>query len=278
MDAVPADLEISIRFAGSQLTQAAGILLRLPQDIIAQAIVLFTRFWVGPDGGSLRQWNVKDVSAASIYLVAKLSAYPQSPRNIVNVYAYLRSPSSALVRPARDGGAISPRTLATTYYVSEGTYHAQRQILMNTEAHILRVLGFQTHVALPYALAINYLQALDVFRGPSGKVELSRRSFAHLTSALLSPQQLYLTHQPPALATAAIYLAAREVGAKLPAGAWWEVFDVDREELGFLVVAMRSMADFGLAERAKWGTRMVPLTVDDLDAEIQDRRDLDGEE
>lgn len=52
---------------------------------------------------------------------------------------------------------------------------------------------------------------------------------------------LYLTHQPHALATAAIYNAARDVGAKMPDCEWWEVFDVDREELGFLVVGMRSV-------------------------------------
>lgn len=28
---------------------------------------------------------------------------------------------------------------------------------------------------------------------------------------------------------------------KLPEGQWWEVFDVEREELGFLVVGIRSL-------------------------------------
>lgn len=52
---------------------------------------------------------------------------------------------------------------------------------------------------------------------------------------------LYLTHQPSSLATAAIYLAARETGVKMPDVEWWEVFDCDREELGFLVVGMKSL-------------------------------------
>ena len=54
LDGVPPNLESSLRFAGAQLTQAAGILLRLPQDIIAQAIVIFYRFYVGSEGGSFR--------------------------------------------------------------------------------------------------------------------------------------------------------------------------------------------------------------------------------
>ena len=36
----------SLRFAESQLTQAAGVLLRLPQDVIATAIVALQRYWV----------------------------------------------------------------------------------------------------------------------------------------------------------------------------------------------------------------------------------------
>lgn len=54
LDGVPADLENSLRFAGAQLTQAAGILLRLPQEIIARAIVIFYRFYLGSEGGSFR--------------------------------------------------------------------------------------------------------------------------------------------------------------------------------------------------------------------------------
>lgn len=53
-DGISADLETSLRFAGAQLIQAAGILLRLPQEIIAQAIVIFYRFYVGSEGGSFR--------------------------------------------------------------------------------------------------------------------------------------------------------------------------------------------------------------------------------
>lgn len=59
LDGVPSDLESSIIFAGARLTQAAGILLRLPQDTIAQAVVVFTRFWMGSEGGSLGQYGAK---------------------------------------------------------------------------------------------------------------------------------------------------------------------------------------------------------------------------
>ncbi len=59
LDGIPADLETSVKFASSRLIQVAGVLLRLPQDVIAQAIIIFTRFWVGPDGGSLRDYGAQ---------------------------------------------------------------------------------------------------------------------------------------------------------------------------------------------------------------------------
>lgn len=59
LDGVPADLETSVVFLGARLTQIAGVLLRLPQDIVAQAIVTFGRFWIGAEGGSLREHDAK---------------------------------------------------------------------------------------------------------------------------------------------------------------------------------------------------------------------------
>ncbi|KAK7536620.1 cyclin-like protein [Phyllosticta citricarpa] len=274
LDGLPADLEDSIRFAGARLTQLAGVLLRLPQDIIAQAIVIFARFWIGAEGGSLLEYGAKDVSAACLYMVSKLSAFPKSPRNVINVYAYLDSFPSTFVESSK----LQERTDAESYYVSEGTYHALRSLLMRTEAHILRVLGFDTHVALPYTLCINYLQALGIKLDVSAGQTLARRAFAHLNTALLSPQLLYLTHQPAQIATAAIYLAAREVEVKLPGEEWWEVFDTDREELGFLVVALMSVAGFVQEEKSRWGRRKVPMSLEDVEAELERRQMLEASE
>lgn len=43
---LPPEIQDSIRFYTARLTQAAGILLRLPQDITAQANVLLFRYWL----------------------------------------------------------------------------------------------------------------------------------------------------------------------------------------------------------------------------------------
>ncbi|PKY06238.1 hypothetical protein P168DRAFT_302614 [Aspergillus campestris IBT 28561] len=267
VDGIAPDLEASVRYAGVQLTQAAGVLLRLSQDTIAQAIVTFTRFWIGPEGGSLRLYAAKDVSAAALYMTAKLSFQPTSPRSIINVYAFLLSRDVSPLWFVNSKGAPSTPPAPEAYTLTEGGYLAQRVVLLRVEAIILRTLGFNTHVALPHTIALTYLQTLNV-----SSPDVSRRVFEHLNAALLSPQLLYVTHQPNALAVAAIYLAAREVGVKLVDVEWWEVFDVDREDLGFLVVAMRSIEGFARAEKEKWSGRALPMTVDELEAEVERRR------
>lgn len=65
LDRIPPDLEDSIRYAGARLTQAAGVLLRLPQEVIAQAIIVFMGFWAGAEGGSLAEFGA-GVSSPSL--------------------------------------------------------------------------------------------------------------------------------------------------------------------------------------------------------------------
>jgi hypothetical protein len=188
----------------------------------------------------------------------------------VNVYAYLNSFTSTFV----DAEKLQQTKDVHEYYVSEGTYELRRKALFDMEQRILKILGFQLQVTLPYTLCITYLQALDAFTHPRAQ-ELAKRAIARLNTALLSPQLLYLTHQPPSLATAAIYLAAKEVGVKLPDVEWWEVFDTDREELGFLVVGLLSVETFATEEKKKWAEKKIPMTVDELEVEMTRRRDSD---
>ncbi|KAI1503948.1 cyclin-like protein [Biscogniauxia marginata] len=230
--ALPSDLQDAIFFATQCLTQAAGILLRIPQSVTAQANVVLARYWLVE---SPLSHEFSDVSAASLFLVAKLSSHPCPPRDVCNVYAYLLSTSSCLFRSSQGPPPNDP----SSYYLSEAAYSAFHSRILNLEGRIMYSLSFDTHVALPHPLAITYLQALDFLDQP--KTNISQRVVEYLNTALLSPQLLYLTHQPNALAVAAIYNAARDCGARMPECAWWEVFDVDREELGFLVVGMRSL-------------------------------------
>ena len=202
-------------------------------------------------------------------MMAKVSALPQTPRSILNVYAYLCSNNGFLTATPPNGDSSVPDP--ESYFLTEGAYMSSRMTLLQTEAMMLRALSFITKVVTPHHLVLTLLQTLGVL--PSSPTSRSRtlagRTIAHLNTALLSPQLLYLTHQPIALAVAAIYLAARETGVKLPSNEWWEVFDVDREELGFLVVGLRSCEMWVNQEQKRWSSERCPLTVDELKLEMK---------
>lgn len=237
------------------LTQSAGVLLRLPQEIIATSIIILQRYLTTDltsewhqDTSDKGQKFTSDsylikASSASIYLSAKQSFYPLSPRSIINVYALLTSPNSPLPSPYEQSSPSPEHPIDPhAHYISEGTYTHHQQNLFTTERQILTALSYTTKVVTPYTLALTYLLSLS-----SATPTLSERVISHLNAALLSPQLLYLTHQPHAIAVAAIYFAARELGVNLVDEedvAWWEVFDVGREELGFLVLAMGSSDGF----------------------------------
>nr|POF04083.1 putative cyclin-l1-like protein [Quercus suber] len=205
----------------------------------------------------------KDTAAAAIYLAAKPSAHPVSSRQLFVTFEYACS-----IRPRYTPTLEDDKTIDTVHHLSPSDLESRKDRLYLIEAQITRVLGFQLHIALPHTLCINYLQTLDVFQESEGP-RLAKRALGLLNTALLSSQLLYLTHQPHALATAAIYLAAKEVEIKLPETEWWEVFDVDREELGFLVVAMQSVEGFAAEEAKVWSKKMVPLTVKEIQAEME---------
>ncbi|KAK6077505.1 cyclin domain-containing protein [Seiridium cupressi] len=236
LSALPQDLQDTIFYQVQLLTQAAGLLLRLPQSVTAQANILLARYLVN-DTAFFQLHEPSHVSAASLFLAAKLSAHPATPRDLSNVYTYLLSSSSPLFRASLEQQPTENNPSA--YYLSETAYTKLHNRILSAESRILASLSFDTHVALPHPLAITYLQALDFLSQPKGKI--AQRTVEYLNTALLSPQCLYVTHQPNQLAVAAIYNAAKDLGAKMPECAWWEVFDVDREELGFLVVGMRSL-------------------------------------
>lgn len=190
-------------------------------------------------------------------MTAKLSSTPISPRSLLTVYHYLLSPSSPLILLNPSPPGISDPPDSTLHHLTEGLYETLRATLYTTESLILSTIGFNTHVALPHPLALTYLSVLGINTVTNKK--FTTRVLGHLNTALLSPQFLYLTHQPNALATAAIYLAARETGVKLVEKNWWEVFDVEREDLGFLVVSFLGIGEFVEAVRERWRDRTVPI-------------------
>ena len=207
---------------------------------------------------------------AALYLASKLTETPTKPRSIINVTTYLlKTPSPSPVSPKHGGGTTAAAD-PEQFYVDENLYFQHRTRLLEIETQILKAVGYQTHTALPYTLVINYAQTLECLDKP-----LLKRSFGYLTDALLSPSLVYLTHQPNALAVAALYLAARDEGVKLPES-WWDIFDAEREDLGFLVAVMRGVGSFVGEQVKTWRDDIgaIPWEGGGLEAEVDRRRML----
>ncbi|EGX49465.1 hypothetical protein AOL_s00078g498 [Orbilia oligospora ATCC 24927] len=301
---IPESVEQKLRLVACRLIQAAAILMELPQPTISTAIILLQRYYLTT---SLTASPLLQTCQASLYLSSKLTEHAQKPRDIINIFKYLLSPASPLHPPHllpkdlenEDGTpGAKKKSNKSLYYVSEGDYTALKSLLLSTEAKILRALGFNTTVNLPYSLAFNYLQSLGVLsetstpssppnsESPSNPLQHSKlisTTFAYLTDLLCSPSQVYLTHHPHELAVAGIYLAARDHGVKLPER-WWEVWDVERETLGFLVVVLRG-GTYGNDAKKVWiveegdfeeveGGEVVAIGAGSVEKEVERLRDL----
>ncbi|RVD84710.1 uncharacterized protein DFL_006439 [Arthrobotrys flagrans] len=297
LSGIPDPVEQKLRLVACRLIQAAGILMELPQPTISTAILLLQRYYLTT---SLPSSPLLQTCLASLYLSSKLTEHAQKPRDLINILKYLLSPASPLYPPhllPKDSEETTEKKRSNKhlYYVSEGDYTALKSLLLSTEAKILRALGFNTTVNLPYTLAFNYLQALGVLshssppkspsESPSDPLQhpkLVSTTFAYLTDLLSSPSQVYLTHHPHELAVAGIYLAARDHGVKLPER-WWEVWDVERETLGFLVVVMRGGTYVGdkkvwIVEEGVWeeveGGEVVAIGAESVEREVERLRNL----
>ncbi|EGG00250.1 uncharacterized protein MELLADRAFT_73226 [Melampsora larici-populina 98AG31] len=85
-DSISPELERELRLYGGLLIQQAGILLKLPQIVMATAATLFQRFYFVT---SFNHFGIRDVSAGALFLAAKLEEKPARVRDIINVYDYL---------------------------------------------------------------------------------------------------------------------------------------------------------------------------------------------
>ncbi|CAG8812021.1 45490_t:CDS:2 [Gigaspora margarita] len=127
IDEISEDLEDNLRKLGCDLIQSAGILLRLPQVAMATA---------------------QDIGMGSLFLASKVQESPCKIRDLINVYHYLIQRYRNLpVEPLE-------------YFGSE--VYEMKEALTVAEMQILKKLGFNVHVQLPYGLMVNYLKVLEL--------------------------------------------------------------------------------------------------------------------
>lgn len=259
-DGIPSDLEDEIRVYGCQLIQQAGILLNLPQKSIACAQVLFQRFWFV---SSLWNFSILNIAMGSLFLSSKVEESPKRIRDLINVFDYLikrdlhqarysPGPRSNQLNKTRRKNRVSISNdldrhsipippfeyKPMTYFANE--FYDTKDALMIAEMEILKRLGFQVQVNLPYATMVNYLQLLGLTgsRIQDSPITQNGQTFAQLAWAILNDSlqtTIFCLFPPHVIAASIIYFTATYMNSSPPLPLepkpWWELFDVSREEI-----------------------------------------------
>jgi hypothetical protein len=115
----------------------------------------------------------------ALYLASKLQECPVRMRDLINVYDVLLQ-RTAHKRKALASGDLRPPELkyAPMSYFGN-TFYDLKDALVVSEMQILKRLGFNVNVVLPYGTLVNYLRLL----GLTGRDDVCQRAWGYLNDA-----------------------------------------------------------------------------------------------
>ncbi|WVQ68108.1 uncharacterized protein L199_006314 [Kwoniella botswanensis] len=226
-DGIPSEVEADLRVAGCMLIQEAGVMLELfrPQSTMATAQVIFHRFYYV---SSLYSFGVNDISISSLFLSTKLCETPVRLRDLINTHLFLLARIQYLLNQPSNQPFKSTLP-SSNFKFDEPSFHDEifwewKDVITANEMQILKRLGFNMQVDLPYNHMINYLKILDlVFED-----EVAQMCWSILNDMLLTP--MYAIHPPHTLACASILLSTRLLRIPLPEG-WYILFDATYDDI-----------------------------------------------
>ncbi|CAJ0745245.1 21142_t:CDS:2 [Entrophospora sp. SA101] len=198
---------------------------------MATAQVLFQRFYYV---ASLKKFSIRDISIGALFLASKVQESPCKIRDLINVYHYLIRHYKHLPQdPLEPLGSVNALVIA--------------------EMQILKRLGFNVHVQLPYGLMVNYLKTLEL----TEHEVIPQKAWGYLNDALRT--NIYVCYQPPTIACSVIWLAAKVSKVKLPTSLkWWELFEAEFSDIEKIASHITKLYALRLPSN-------LPLTLDELD-------------
>ncbi|KAL2634673.1 hypothetical protein R1flu_006152 [Riccia fluitans] len=205
-DGVDEETEDTLRLYGCDMIQEAGILLKLPQAVMATGQVLFHRFYCKK---SFARFNVKRVAASCLWLAAKLEESPRKIRDVLNVVHRMERRREGLSLDLLD--PFSKK------------YEEMKTDLITTERHLLKEMGFICHVEHPHKFIINYLSQLEAG-------QLMQEAWSMANDSLRTT--LCVRFKSEVVACGVVYAAARRNLISLPENPpWWEAFDAKKADI-----------------------------------------------
>jgi hypothetical protein len=208
-DGIDPMLELLHRVYGCELIQEAGILLKLPQVVVATGQNIFHRFYYRK---SLERFDSFTVAMGCILLASKIEEKLKYLRDIIFVFHHIYQRRKVL--------KFNPLELGGVRYTEWKTE------LITMERYLLKELGFSFYNILdhPHKFVLYYVKMLD------GSAELSQIAWNYLNDSLRL--DLSLRYSAEEIACAAIYMAARKIEFPLPDNPpWWTLMMSDEDRL-----------------------------------------------
>ncbi|KAL3644353.1 Cyclin-L1-1 [Castilleja foliolosa] len=206
-DGIDETTETTLRIYGCDLIQESGILLKLPQAVMATGQVLFHRFYCKK---SFARFNVKRVAASCVWLASKLEESPRKARQVLIVFHRMEC--------RRENLPIEHLDTSSKRYVD------LKAELTRTERHLLKEMAFICHVEHPHKFISNYLATLET------PPELRQEAWNLANDSLRTT--LCVRFKSEVVACGVIYAAARRFQVPLPENPpWWKAFDADKSAI-----------------------------------------------
>ncbi|KAF8823027.1 putative cyclin 4 [Cardiosporidium cionae] len=217
-DGISCDTEMKLRVFGCELIQKAGIMLRLQAVTIASGQTILHRFYFRR---SLKNFEIRRLAAAALYLACKLEEDPRRVRDMINVFHYFEQQERA-----------SEEEPTEVLDVNSEAYERFRHDIVRSERYILRELGFMVSQTLvhPHRYILQYIHSLFKGMGAAEVRTLSQLAWGYLNDSMRTT--LCCEVQPAVIAVGSIYLAACALDVALPKETgWYELFDVAWEDV-----------------------------------------------
>ncbi|XP_058076852.1 cyclin-L1-1 isoform X2 [Magnolia sinica] len=203
-DGIDETTEMTLRIYGCDLIQESGILLKLPQAVMATGQVLFHRFYCKK---SFARFNVKRVAASCVWLASKLEESPRKAKHVLIVFHRMECRRENL--PIEHLDPFSKK------------YSELKMDLNRTERHLLKEMGFICHVEHPHKFISNYLATLET------PLELRQEAWNLANDSLRTT--LCVRFKSEVVACGVVYAAARRFQIPLPENPpWWKAFDAEK--------------------------------------------------
>ena len=210
-DGIARDEEDEHRRWACGLAQEAGILLKLPQQVMCTAQNLLHRFYYRK---SLKSYDAFVTAMGCLFLASKVEEKPKRLREVLFAFHYVYKVRTNATGKMELGGAM---------------YAGWKESLVTVERTILKELGFSFYVIEhAHRFILFFVKLLD------GDAALAQEAWAYCNDALRT--DLQLRSRAEVIACAAVRLAAAKLRRTLPSlekdGVdWWAAFGVDGGEL-----------------------------------------------